>query len=302
MRTPSRLSEPTMTTLKNPLSLEDLVSNTPDLPVMPAAVMAVIRETESSTCSAQSVAKYLSQDPALAVRVLRLANSAFYSLRRQIMEVPEAVVVLGMRTVRNLAMIAGSYPWMSRELKGYELGPRELWAHSFGVAIGAEVVARRARLNESEAFSAGLLHNLGKVAMSVWLESRAEALFDAISKDEAPFDAVERQVLGFDHMQAGAHMAESWNLPKPLVRAIRFHHCPDVVENPEPLVDCVHIADFMAMSAGMNPGWDGLRYEISLNAFERMKISPDDITSLMDEFLLTYSRHDKLFEEHPKAA
>lgn len=286
-------------TLIKPISLEALVANTPDLPTLPAAVTAVIHETESSTASASSVARYLEQDPALAARVLRLANSAFYSLRRQIMEIPEAVVVLGMRTVRNLAMIAGSYPWMVRELKGYELGPTELWAQSLAVAAGAQAVARRARLNDAEAFSAGLFHNIGKVALSVWLEKKAGLLFSS-ADDRRPFDEVEREVLGYDHTQVGAHMAESWNLPKPLIRAIRYHHTPS--EAPEDgLVACVHVADYLAMTAGLNRGADGLRYNVDAAAFELAGVTAENMAAVMEDFLREYARHDSLFQEKEAA-
>ncbi len=278
----------------NPLSLTDLVASTPDLPTLPAAVTAVIRETESPTASAQSVSRLLQQDPSLAARILRLSNSAYYSLSRQIMEIPEAVVVLGMRTVRNLAMIAGSYPWLVRELKGYELGPQELWAHSLAVATGAQCVARRARQNDAEAFSAGLFHNIGKVAMNVWLETRVESLY-SFAGEERNFDDIEREVLGFDHAEVGAHLAESWNLPKPLVRAIRFHHRPE--EANDRLADCVHIADYLAMSAGLNKGWDGLRYRVDPGAFVRMGFELESLESLMAEFLGSLESHGKLFEE-----
>jgi len=276
------------------LTLEQLIENTPDLPTLPVAVMAVVHETDSPEGSAQSVARYLQQDPALAARILRLSNSAYYSFSRQITEIPEAVVVLGMRVVRNLALIAGSYPWMVRELKGYELGPKELWSHSIAVATGSQTVARRARMNEAEAFSAGLFHNIGKVAMSIWLEKKVDALMDA-SEPSRSFDDIERELLGHDHAAVGAFLAESWNLPKTLVRPIRFHHNPEEAE--DKLTDCVHVADYLAMSAGYNRGWDGLRYKVDPGAFLRLGLDKSDLGSLMEEFLQSAETRGKSLEE-----
>src|SRR5688500_4453830 len=88
------------------LSLDKIVNNTSDLPAMPAVTLAVMRESESSTATATTVARFLAQDQSLTARVLRLANSAFYGMQRKIASPQEAVVILGMRATRNLAMIA----------------------------------------------------------------------------------------------------------------------------------------------------------------------------------------------------
>lgn len=278
------------------LTIEHLVANTAELPSLSAAVIAVMRETDSPTGSAQSVARYISQDPALASKILRLANSAYYSLTRQIMEVQEAVVVLGMRTVRNLAIIAGTYPWLSKELQGYRQGPGELWAHSFATAVAAQIVARRVGYPPEQAFAAGLLHNLGKVALSLWLEHRGQEFNDAHESD-ASFDELERLVLGFDHSEVGAHLAEHWNLPKQLVRSIRWHHAPNDCDRDETLVDIVHLADTIAMAQGLSGGIDGLRYRFAPESIERLGLTMFEIDELVSQFLDEYGRSDKLFQD-----
>ena len=280
------------------LTLEDIVNKTADLPSLPAAAIAVMRESESATGSAQTVARYLSQDQALTVRVLRLANSAFYGLSRQIMDVPEAVVVLGMRCVRNLCLVASTYSWMSKPLKGYSLGPRERWAHSFGVAVGAQLVANKARAAASDqAFTAGLLHNVGKVALSVWIEDKMNGMMAIACRDGLTFDEVERKTLGYDHAEVGAHLGVIWNLPNPLVDVMRFHHHPnDSVAN-GPLVDCVHVADYLTMSMGLGLGGDGLRYDFQSEAIDRLELDAADIDILADEFIRSYEDHEKLFED-----
>ena len=117
------------------LSIEDLMKKTTDLPSLPAATFAVMREADSPTSSAHTIASHLMEDQALTMRVLRLANSAFYGLSRQIMSAEEAVVVLGSRTIRHLCLVASTYPWMSKPLKGYELGPEQLFSHALAVAV-----------------------------------------------------------------------------------------------------------------------------------------------------------------------
>src|SRR5690242_15728442 len=94
------------------ITIEEIVKKTPDLPSMPAAAIKVMRETESTTSSASSIAHILAQDQALSARVLRLANSAYYGLSRKVANLQESVIVLGMRCVRNLCLVASTYPWM----------------------------------------------------------------------------------------------------------------------------------------------------------------------------------------------
>jgi putative nucleotidyltransferase with HDIG domain len=279
------------------LTLEDIVSKTTDLPTIPAAALAVIRETDSPTATARGVAMHIGQDQALAARVLRLANSAYYGLQRQIMDHHEAVVILGMRCIRNLAMVAATYPWMTRPLKGYSLGPKEMWTHSFGVAIASQMIAKRTgAVNEEAAFTAGLLHNLGKVALSIWLENKLQAMMALAVRDDLTFDEVERKILGYDHADVGAYLGEKWNLPPPLVETMRYHHNPEACEPRSALVDCVHIGDYLTMSMGYGLGGDGLRYEFSDECVQRLNIQASDFDAITSDFVAAYEEYAKLFE------
>lgn len=285
------------------ITLEDIVAKTPDLPSLPAAAMKVLKEAQSSTSNASSIAQILAQDQALSVRVLRLANSAYYGLTRKVSNLQEAVVVLGTRCVRNLCMVAATYPWMSRKLEGYALGPRELWTHSFGTALGAQFMAKFSKkCNEDLAFTAGLLHDIGKVALSVWLENKTLSVAKYAAQAEVAFDAAEKRILGFDHCQVGEHLANNWNLPDDIVNAIRWHHTPSALENTPPLVDCVHLGLYMTMAMGLGLGGDGLQYEFCLDSFERLGITHDDLDHIADEFLSAYGEYEKMFQELASAA
>jgi putative nucleotidyltransferase with HDIG domain len=195
-------------------------------------------------------------------------------------------------------MVASTYPWMVKPLKGYGLGPKEMWTHSFAVAVGAQLVANKSRSAVSDqAFTAGLLHNLGKVALSIWLEDKMAGMLAVACRDGLTFDQVERKVLGFDHTEVGAHMGEGWNLPKPLIDAMRYHHNPNACEPSNPLVDCVHVADYLTMSMGLGLGGDGLRYDFQEEALQRLGLTPESFDELAEEFMAAYEEHEKLFED-----
>jgi putative nucleotidyltransferase with HDIG domain len=280
------------------LTIEDIVGRTQDLPTLPAAALKVIQQTYSSETTASQVAEALATDQALAARVLRLSNSAYYGLSRQISALQDAVVVLGMHSVRNLALVASSYPWLSKPLKGYGLGPRQLWTHSFGTAVGAQLVAKRAHLPSADAvFTAGLLHDIGKVVLSVWLEDKISALYSLAVHEGVPFDVAERKVLGFDHTEIGLYVAEQWNLPQPILDAIRYHHDPNAASPTSPVADAVHIGDYLTMMLGFGLGGDGLQYVVYEEALERLRLCADDLDQVTDAFVAAYERYEALFEE-----
>lgn len=288
--------------ISNTLTIDDILQKTTDLPTIPTAALAVMREADSSTGSAQSVAKALSQDQSLTVRVLRLANSAYYGLNRKVIEPQEAVVVLGLRCVKNLVMVASTYPWMTRSLKGYEMDPSALWSHSFATAIGSQMVAKRCgKAPDDVAFTAGLLHNIGKVALSVWLENKLAGLTSIAERGGLPFDEIERKFLGYDHAEVGAALGERWNLPEPLVLAIRNHHRPSEQNPTSPLTDAVHLGDHLAMNLGIGLSGEGLRYEFDQDAAERLDLNQQDLDEMLIDFLATYQQHERLFQEYERA-
>ncbi|HTQ08991.1 MAG TPA: HDOD domain-containing protein [Fimbriimonadaceae bacterium] len=285
------------------LTLDEVVEKTPDLPALPAATLAVMRESQSATSTAHSVARYLSQDQSLTARVLRLANSAFYGMQRRIASPDEAVIILGMRAVRNLAMIASTYHWMDKPLRGYALEPHEFWEHSLSVAVASQVLAQSVSPGSSDlAFTCGLLHDLGKVALSAWLENRSVTLNSVAARLDLTTDQAERRVLGFDHQQVGGKLAEKWNLPKVIVEAISYHHCPSTVETESPAVDIVHVADYMASTTQVTThGGEGIHIYLDKAALDRLMIGDDEMQGLSEEFAVQYENYEKLFIQ-PKAA
>lgn len=280
------------------LQLADIVKRSTDLPTLPEAALAVMRETDNSASSARTVAVHLARDQALSVRVLRLSNSAYYGLQRQVLDLQEAVVLLGMRAVRNLAVVASTYPWMNRPLTGYCLEPKAMWRHSFGVGVASQLVAKRSGAADPElVFPCGLLHNIGKVAMSVWLDKKLGAMMALAQRDDLAFDEVERKLLGYDHTEVGAYLAEQWNLPEMMTKVIRYHHRPNDLQPTDPVVDIVHVADYMTMTLGFGLGGDGMRYDFFPDTLERLRIKQDDIDEMTAEFVDLYEAYSKALEE-----
>lgn len=263
------------------ITLDDLTAKTPDLPILPAAVMRVMREADSSDSTAADVARAIGTDQGLSARVLRMANSAYYGLPRQVGDLRQAVIVLGLRTVKRLALLASTFPWLSRPIRRGDEKPETLWPHSYACACGARVMAiASGKCSEDEAFAAGLLHDVGRLAMHLWMADKMTAIAHLAEREALPLDEAEQKVLGFDHAEAGAGMAAEWGLPAGMISAIRHHHRPERLSPTEPLVDCVHAALMLEVSAGLPCGFDGERCRFSREALERLGLRIQDLAEL----------------------
>ena len=276
--------------------LEALVRQVRDLPALPAAVVRVMQLTDDPKAGMADVARALASDQALAARVLKLANSAFYGASRRIATVSEAVVTLGMRTTRNLVMATSCQEMLERDVAGYALPRGALWRHSLACASAAQALAERARYRATEeAFVAGLLHDIGKVVLSTYRkEEFARVLLRALAGDRT-FAEAEREVLGFDHAEAGARLLERWNLPSSLVLAVRYHHAP--LESPSvSLLPClVHVADAVCLTLGIGLGLDGLAYTLHPEALAALDLTPEDFEQVAGQTCDTLAQAGPVF-------
>jgi len=170
--------------------------------------------------------------------------------------------------------------------------------HSHGTAVAAMLVAQRSgRLRDDEAFTAGLLHDIGKLAMNVWLERKTEALIQLSTLNGWSFVECERTVLGYDPGQVGGRLAERWNLPLSVIDSARYHHEPDERPDPSLVVDAVHLGDYLASVLGFGLGADGLQYALQPNTLVRLGLHPQDIDRIADDLERERRLQAESFEE-----
>ncbi|MEI8281178.1 MAG: HDOD domain-containing protein [Armatimonadota bacterium] len=275
------------------MDIKTIIQRASDLPSMPEVAFEVIRIADHPESSALKVANTLSKDPSMSARVLRLANSAFYGMSREVGSVQESVIVLGMRTTKSLSLVAASFPWLHVALKGKGLKPELLWNHCISCAHFSKAIARKVDKSDAEqAFCIALLHDVGTVALYLTLESEFNRLIVKAKTSEVPFDELERIEFGFDHAELGAALAESWNLPKTYSQTIRYHHRPSELETPDTLTDILHVADILVRSRGISEGLDGAFFLKDLGAFERLGFEPEVLEELLSETLNQISESD----------
>ena len=275
--------------------LDNLIRQVQDLPSLPIAVTRVMQLTNDPKAGLSDVAHALASDQGLAARVLKLANSAYYGSSRRIGTVSEAVVILGMRTTRNLTLATSCQDMLEREVQGYFLPRGALWRHSLACAAAAQNLARRAHFRGTEeAFVAGLLHDIGKVVMSAYLKAEFAQVLTRVAKGRLTFSDAEREVLGFDDAEVGARLLERWNLPSTLVTAVRYHHAPS--QAPEsPLAALVHVADTICLTLGIGLGVDGMAYTLDPNALAMLHLTEDDFEQIASQTCDTLSEAGSIF-------
>jgi len=161
---------------------------------------------------------------------------------------------------------------LGKPIPGYDLPAGELWRHSIAVSVSAEGLAKEINLPQAEeAFTAGLVHDLGKQVLGMLVKEKTSKIEEVLSKGVS-FVEAERKVLGTDHAEIGALILKKWNFPEEMIRVVRWHHEPDRSEVKEELVDIVHIANILCLMIGIGVGREGIRYNLSTEALKRLGI------------------------------
>jgi len=227
--------------------LYNLVANTGDLAALPTTVVELLYIFKEADASVKSVVNILHRDPAMTANVLKLSNSAFYGARRKISNVQEALVMLGNRAVVTMAFASGMAPVMRRDLNGYNVSRSRFWNHSILAGSAASFAAEKMGFpqHKCEAFTAGLVHDVGMLVIDAYLVSNSKNLVTA----EPAFDVsgAERRLLGFDHCEAGAMLADNWGFPAALRDSIKYHHDPQLAGEGQDVVRSVAVGNLLAM-------------------------------------------------------
>jgi putative nucleotidyltransferase with HDIG domain len=204
--------------------LKRAISVVGDLPSIPVIASQVMKAVADPATSANDLRVILERDPALSARVLKVANSSLYAFRREVETLRHAITLLGFRTVEALVMAAS----LRDVFTHFGLSEKLIWEHSTmaGVVAGRLAGYGGIDLERDLAFTASLLHDLGKIALSNVYRQQYNKVMLRTYNDGISYVEAERDEFGFDHAVLGGHVAAKWELPKMLVAAIRFHHHP----------------------------------------------------------------------------
>ncbi|MDH4153680.1 MAG: HDOD domain-containing protein [Nitrospira sp.] len=266
-------------TIFNPTDLRNRIEQLGDLPTLPHVVQRLATMIASPTVSAEEIGTIIEKDQVLAAKVLRLANSPFYGFPSRIGSVSHAVIVLGFNVVKGLTLCASALTIMK------DAGMDQLWRHSLGVAITANLLATRLEIkNPEELFVSGLLHDIGKVVLYVKWPDVGTSIKAAMKTrtDHSLFD-VELELTGLSHAEIGGYLASAWHLPITLREPILYHHNPTQAKDATLQTAIVHVADILVkgMACG-NPG-DDLIPPLSKPAWDQVGLNEQSLAESIDK-------------------
>jgi HD-like signal output (HDOD) protein len=223
---------------------------------LPEVTAKIVSTVEDPRSTAAALHKIVAHDPALATRILKIVNSAFYGLPGQIGSVERAIVMLGLNAIKNIA-VAASLGQLFRGVKLTDtFSAKDLWTHCIAVGVTARELARQMKVPiADEAFLAGLIHDTGLLVSLQTAPEKLRKVCEVAKTSDKPFCEIEREMTGVDHQQLGQGIAELWKFPRACQLVAGRHHNPtSLSDNNRLLVTLVFVADTLCcqQSRGFN--------------------------------------------------
>jgi len=236
---------------------DELLSLCERMPAFPASVQKVITLTSDINSSPKELVKVIDHDPVLTMKILKVANSAYFGLSKPIVSINHAVVYLGLNTVKHVALAIAAIGSLPKENDaGYDMD--DFLLHSLTTAVVTRTLARVLRIPEGEAanfFVAGLLHDIGQVVFAQFKPKEFNQALKESWAQSVPLHEREIALFGHDHSELGAVLCETWSFPESLVNAIRMHHTPGTGKNDTPVRKCLFVGNLLATRVHPPTNW-----------------------------------------------
>jgi len=248
-----------------------------NLPTLPGIVIKLTQMAEDPDTSTEQMGRMISKDHILAVKLLKLVNSAFYGFPQRISSLNSAIILLGINVIKSLIISASIFEVMEDQ-------DIELWEHSLGCAVVSSVLAKRLGMSEPEEVStAGLIHDIGKVAIKMELPREYELITRLVHDKQISRIEAEREVLGLDHAEVGGWLAKSWNLPGKLIEPIACHHDPRLAKDEQLASAIVHFSNIIIRGMGYGHAGDIWVPALSSRAWRMLELTPTDLELVLAE-------------------
>jgi putative nucleotidyltransferase with HDIG domain len=257
------------------------------MPALPTTVAKILEICNNPRTSPTDLNRVISLDPVLMGRVLKLINSAYYGLGQQITSLVRAIIMLGINTVKNLALSTAILDKLGKAGEFRALNMEGFWRHSVAVGSTARLIARRRGINplkHEEYFAAGLLHDIGKIPLNNVLSAEYVVAMALADRERIPLYLAEKRGLDSDHAEAGGMIADAWKLDRAIADAIRFHHSPDLYpDSNHDLLYTIIIADYYVNREEI--GFSGNRYpeKPAQAVYDALSLRKDTLDEISDE-------------------
>ncbi|MBI5213944.1 MAG: HDOD domain-containing protein [Nitrospirae bacterium] len=258
-------------------TLRSQIEKIDTLPTIPSVLRKLLAVIENPKVSLNEVGGFISNDPVLTSRVLKLVNSPIYGFPGRISSVSQALILLGLNVVKGMLLGVSVFDAMQKTMIG-------LWEHSLGCAITARIIAQKKGLKEPEEVSvAALLHDIGKVVLGLkFPDEYKKIIAEAENKGIFILEA-ERNHFAISHAEAGAWIAQKWNFPRNLVEVIEYHHKPHLSNSVPVQTAIVHLSDIIVRAKGFGFAGDNFVPAINSAAWQALGLSEDNLKEILSE-------------------
>lgn len=285
----------TSTTAAPENRVKQLIGNIRNLPTPPIVFEQIQKVINEPDTSVGDVGKILSEDPAMSVKVLKLTNSAFYGLQREVDSVKHAVMIIGLEAVKNLVLSASVLNMFKADQSNKDYH-EAFWRHSLSTAFASRIIAQRFQsgkvFNPDPAFSVGLLHDIGKMVVCCFMPEEFKTIRDKLQNEtDAVESDVEMSVLGYNHCRIGKELTAQWKLPVRMADAIGFHHNPKEPNDSEDFAYLLCLANYIAHISTMDDN-QLKKTKAPDGVMEFFGIDASDIESLKGNLIEEYTKAD----------
>jgi putative nucleotidyltransferase with HDIG domain len=260
--------------------IDRILSNVRPIPQVALKVARMIHDREYSMLH---IAKEIKQDQIISARIIRLCNSAFIGLNSRVDSIDRALVLLGEKLLLQLVVSASLEQFFSDSISGYSLCKGGLYQHALGTAIIAEELAKYTRKIPSDiAYTAGLLHDIGKIVLDQYISSVYPFFYRRTQIDMIDLCEAEEEKLGITHPEAGGLLAKNWALPENLSDAIEYHHYPEDASIDPELTHVVYVADLLMNRFQVGHELECLNTDNLSQRLQKIGLTPSQFPILID--------------------
>ena len=262
-------------------TIDEFIDQIENLPATPQILPELMKLVKDPDVDSERIVKLIMLDPSLTANVLRISNSAFYRGTEAVSNPDEAVMRLGFKQIYNVVIAAAGATALTPAQEGYGIDTGELWKHSVTAGVAAQLIARDLRHDDIDAFTAGLMHDIGKIVLGTALESKYTDILDETRDAQASLVEAETRILGVNHADVGGRLLERWKFPPHLVDAIRFHHDPEAAGESGRLASIVYLGNLVAYFMGNGFGGNAFAFRGREEALTILGVSQEALPQYM---------------------
>ncbi|MCF7802890.1 MAG: HDOD domain-containing protein [Candidatus Marinimicrobia bacterium] len=234
--------------------IETKIGNVGSLPTLPDVVVKITELVNSPNSSMRQIESVIEVDPVLSSTVLKVVNSSFYGMAQEISALRLALVILGIKEIKNLVLSLSVFRLFSGKTYKQDFNLKDFWHHSATTGQIAKTLSQRLNLQfAGEEFVGGLIHDIGKVVLFKTLDDEYIEVMKYAREKRARLHQVEMDTFGFHHGHVGGWLGEKWHLPKKLIATVVYHNNPKKTPEYQQLVGIVSLASALTRAAGANP-------------------------------------------------